>query len=153
MPEAIFYFEDEDRYYIDYNELIPVIVEAMKEQQAIIEELKSVVANCCTNELKSASVATGTSTDLANNKASLDQNIPNPFSRETKIGCFIPDGATTSMLYIYNMNGTQLQQYNVTGKGKQTVTIYGNSFEPGMYLYTLIIDGKEVDTKRMILTK
>jgi len=25
--------------------------------------------------------------------------------------------------------------------------------EPGMYLYTLIADGKEVDTKKMILTK
>ena len=47
----------------------------------------------------------------------------------------------------------QLQQYNITGKGKQTVTINGNSFEPGMYLYALVIDGKEVDTKRMILTK
>jgi hypothetical protein len=46
-----------------------------------------------------------------------------------------------------------LQQYNVNGKGKQTVTIDGNGFEPGMYLYVLVIDGKEVDTKRMILTK
>jgi hypothetical protein len=34
-----------------------------------------------------------------------------------------------------------------------TGTINGNSFEPGMYLYALVIDGKEVDTKRMILTK
>ena len=43
--------------------------------------------------------------------------------------------------------------FNVNGKGKQTVTINGNSLEPGMYLYALVIDGKEVDTKRMILTK
>jgi hypothetical protein len=47
----------------------------------------------------------------------------------------------------------QLQQYNVNGKGKQTITISGNSLEPGMYLYALVVDGKEVDTKRMILTK
>ena len=51
------------------------------------------------------------------------------------------------------MNGTQLQQYTVNGKGKQTVTINGNSLDPGMYFYALVIDGKEVDTKRMILTK
>lgn len=51
------------------------------------------------------------------------------------------------------MNGAQLKQYNLTGKGKQSVTINGNSFQPGMYLYALVIDGKEVDTKRMILTK
>ena len=60
-----------------------------------------------------------------------------------------PDTAT---IYIYNMNGPQLQQYGITGKGKQSVTINGSSFQPGMYLYALV-DGKEVDTKRMILTK
>lgn len=48
---------------------------------------------------------------------------------------------------------TQLQQFNVTIKGKQTVILNGNSLEPGMYLYALVVDGKEVDTKRMILTK
>jgi hypothetical protein len=47
----------------------------------------------------------------------------------------------------------ELQQYSINGKGKQSVTINGNSLEPGMYLYSLVIDGKEVDTKRMILTK
>jgi len=41
----------------------------------------------------------------------------------------------------------------MNGKGKQSVTINGNSLQPGMYLYALVIDGKEVDTKRMILTK
>ena len=51
------------------------------------------------------------------------------------------------------MNGTQLQQYNISGKGKQSVMIDGNSFQPGMYLYALVIDGQEDDTKRMILTK
>lgn len=90
---------------------------------------------------------------IAENNAQLDQNIPNPFSKETRIGCFIPEGSGNSVLYIYNMNGTQLKQYNINGLGKQSVTINGSSFEPGMYLYTLVIDGKEVDTKRMILTK
>ena len=155
LPDAIFYFKDEDRYYIDYNAIIPVIVEAMKEQQTIIQELKnnvaSIEANCCSNSLKSASIPTGTT--LTENKAQLDQNIPNPFSKETRIGCFIPEGSVTSMLYIYNMNGTQLQQYIINGLGKQSVTINGSSFDPGMYLYALVIDGREVDTKKMILTK
>lgn len=48
--------------------------------------------------------------------------------KETRIGCFIPEASGTSVLYIYNMNGTQLQQYFVTGKGKQSVTIKGEQF-------------------------
>jgi hypothetical protein len=153
LPEAVFYFKDEDRYYIDYNAVIPVIVEAMKAQQTQIEGLKTEVESCCKANLKNASLTSLTTNSFAENIAQLDQNIPNPFSQETKIGCFIPELSGSSVLYIYNMNGTQLQQYSITGKGKQTVTINGNSFEPGMYLYALVIDGKEVDTKRMILTK
>ncbi len=153
VPEAVFYATDEDRYYIDYNAVIPVIVEAMKAQQIQIEGLKTELAGCCKSNLKSASLASGTTNNLAENIAQLDQNIPNPFTRETKIGCTIPESSTASVLYIYNMNGTQLQQYTINDKGKQTVTINGNSLEPGMYLYSLVVDGKEVDTKRMILTE
>ncbi len=153
LPEVVRYDDSTDVYGINYSEIVPVLVEAMKEQQTQIEVLKSEVANCCTANLKSASLATRTTSSLAEDIAQLDQNIPNPFSQETRIGCTIPESSTASVLYIYNMNGTQLQQYNVNGKGKQTVTINGNSLDPGMYLYALVVDGKEVDTKRMILTK
>jgi hypothetical protein len=151
-------YEDSLGYLsIDYISVIPLLVEALKEQQLQIEELKSRAnsfeANCCNIGLKSALITSGTADDMRENKAQLDQNIPNPFSQETKIGCFIPEMSGTSVLYVYNMNGTQLQQYSINSKGKQTVTISGNSFEPGMYLYALVVDGKEVDTKRMILTK
>lgn len=148
FPELV--KEDKDGYLsVDYISLIPVLVEAIKTQQTQIEELNTQIANCCQNNLKSASITSETK----ESKARLDQNIPNPFSKETRVGCFIPDDATNSTLYIYNLNGIQLQQYNVLGKGEQSVTIIGNSFQPGMYLYTLVIDNKEINTKRMILTK
>ncbi len=154
IPEIV-YQKEKGGLGIAYEELIPLLIEAIKEQQIQIERLTAQINDCCTNNnsLKSASVATEATTDLANNKASLDQNIPNPFSRETQIGCYIPEGSGPSVLYIYNMNGNQLQQYIIKGKGKQSVTINSNSLEPGMYLYALVIEGKEVDTKRMILTK
>jgi len=153
FPEVVFLDTTSNLYSVSYTRLVPVLVEAMKEQQAQIDELKTMVENCCKNNLKSASLAIEPSNDIIQNTAQLDQNIPNPFSKETKIGCFIPDESNSSVLYIYNMQGTQLQQYNLTAKGKQEITINGNSFVPGMYLYSLVIDGKEIDTKRMILTK
>jgi len=138
---------------VNYEGMIPVLLQVIKEQQTQLTQLQQQMDQIAsTSSLKSATITTGTN-NLTENKAQLDQNIPNPFSRETKIGCFIPEETTASVLYIYNMNGVQLQQYNLTGKGKQFVTINGNSFQAGMYLYALVIDGKEVDTKRMILTK
>ncbi len=156
FPEVVFLDPTSNLYSISYTRLVPVLVEALKEQQTQIELLNSKIIsieeNCCNKTQKSASIYTGTN-EMVDTKAQLDQNIPNPFSKETRIGCFIPDEATNSVLYIYNMNGTQLQQYNINGKGKQFGTINGNSLLPGIYLYSLVIDGKEIDTKRMILTK
>jgi hypothetical protein len=157
IPEAVFTNDSTQKKSLAYSVIIPYLTEAIKEQLAQIEELKSKITsieeNCCKNNLKSQSVATGTTNDIAVNQAQLDQNIPNPFSKETKIGCYVPEGSNTSFLYIYDMNGAQLQQYSIMGKGKQAVIINGNSFAPGMYFYALVVDDKEIATKRMILTK
>lgn len=154
LPDLV-YTDEHGVKGIAYEEIIPLLIEAVKDQQTQVEILKSniasIEANCCTNSLKSASIAP--TDNLRETKAQLNQNIPNPFSKETRIDCFIPEGSGNSVLYIYNMNGTQLQQYNINGKGEQSVNISGNTLEPGMYLYALVIDSREVDTKRMILTK
>ncbi len=51
------------------------------------------------------------------------------------------------------MRGSQVKSFNINERGNASITIEGNSLEAGMYLYTLIVDGKEVNTKKMILTK
>lgn len=152
IPEAVIKADSSKVETMSYTAIIPYLVEAIKEQQAQIETLKNMVENCCNSNLKSASLSIEPSSEIIQSKAQLDQNVPNPFNSETKIGCFIPDKSNSSTLYIYNMQGTQLQQYALTGKGTQVVTIHGNIFAPGIYLYSLVIDGKEIDTKRMILT-
>lgn len=156
LPDAVFYFEDEDRYYIDYNAIIPVIVEAMKEQQTIIQELKdnmaSMEAKYSINTLKSASIIPGESDNITDSKATLDQNAPNPFSQTTTIGYTLNEKVQNAMICIYDMNGAQLKciplELSVQGK----ITINGNEFKAGMYMYSLITDGQLIDTKRMILT-
>ena len=35
----------------------------------------------------------------------------------------------------------------------QSVTIEGYGLSAGMYIYSLVVDGKEVKTRRMILSK
>lgn len=50
------------------------------------------------------------------------------------------------------MQGLQKDKIDITTTGNIEVTIDGNTLLPGMYMYTLIVDGIEVNTKRMILT-
>jgi hypothetical protein len=56
-------------------------------------------------------------------------------------------------LFICNMTGTLLKTITVNQKGAGNVTINGNEFVAGMYLYSLVCDGKIVDTKQMLLTQ
>ena len=155
IPEAVFYDEESDKYYIEYDAIIPVIVEAMKEQQAKIELLEDEIEalNNKSNE-KSASITNYTPEGVAvSNTPSLGQNVPNPFNVSTRIDIYLPNTVTSAKLYIYNMQGSQVKSFNINERGNTSITIEGNSLEAGMYLYTLIADGREVDTKKMILTK
>ena len=65
----------------------------------------------------------------------------------------LPEVTSQASLIIYNLEGKQLKNIQVNERGTATVKISGSELNPGMYLYTLIADGKVVDTKRLILTK
>ena len=65
----------------------------------------------------------------------------------------MPEDVKTAYLCIYNLQGTQIKQIRIMLRGEGSQLISGSELAAGMYLYALIVDGKEVDTKRMILTK
>jgi hypothetical protein len=135
---------------IAYTELIPVIVEAMKEQQSIIEKLTDKIETLESNKLENK--VNSSISVCETQSARLAQNIPNPFNTTTRVNIYLPIAITSAKLYIYNMQGSQIKVYTIPNRGNTYVTIESYTLEAGMYLYSLIADGKEVDTKRMILT-
>ncbi|GHU66010.1 hypothetical protein FACS1894123_12000 [Bacteroidia bacterium] len=50
------------------------------------------------------------------------------------------------------MQGKMLQKIDAS-TGQNSVMIQGSTLQAGIYLYSLVADGQEIDTKRMILTK
>ena len=92
------------------------------------------------------------STFSVNAKTTVCNDKPNPFSERTTIEVTIPESTTNAALFIYDMNGKQVKQINITERGKTNVSITSEGLEPGMFLYSLIADGKIVSTKKMILT-
>lgn len=158
IPEAVSYDEENDAYYVDYIAIIPYLVEAIKEQQHTIEDqnarLDDIENNCCNNSsnLKSASI--GSTNEISvGSEAKLYQNTPNPFSTQTIIKFEIPESVGNAQLYICNMNGSLLKTIPINQRGTGSITISGNEFNAGMYLYSLVDDGKIVDTKQMLLTQ
>jgi hypothetical protein len=66
---------------------------------------------------------------------------------------YIPEGTVKSTLIIHDIQGIEIMSYSIKQKGNGTKIISGSELNAGMYLYTLLIDGKIIDTKRMILTR
>jgi hypothetical protein len=161
FPEVVEYDELNDSYGIRYTSLIPFIIEAIKEQQEIInaqslkiKELQQLIENpnIKSNELKSANISNDDSDTGVLNNAFLYQNSPNPFSSDTEIKYYIPKNAGESVLHVFNLQGNLMMSKNIPGKGHGAVTIHGSQLNPGMFIYALVIDGHKIDTKRMILT-
>jgi len=139
---------------IDYIGLIPYLIQSLKDQNKEVQELKSQLQSCCALNTSSSRVANPVSEiekqDLSSPK--LEQNNPNPFSQQTQIAYYIPENCNNTSLHIYDLNGVELKTIDINQKGKGNITIDANSLKAGMYLYTLICDGKEIATKKMILT-
>ena len=137
--------------------MIPILLEAIKMQQKKIVEMQGQINaledNCCQNSTKSASIGETDKIDLDGNLPKLYQNNPNPFSVQTTVKFEIPETVQSAQLHICNMTGTLLKTITVNQRGTGNVTINANEFVAGMYLYSLVCDGKIVDTKQMLLTE
>jgi hypothetical protein len=85
--------------------------------------------------------------------AALFQNNPNPFSEATEIKMTLPETTREAHVRVYNLEGKELKNIQVDKRGEASIKISANDLPAGMYLYALIVDGKVVDTKRLILTR
>ena len=140
-------------YSVSTFELIPVLVKAVQEQKQIIENLQGQVESCCQAGLKNASLKGDSGDELDAGIAKLYQNAPNPFSAQTTIRFEIPESVQNAQLHILNMNGTLLKTLQINQRGAGNVIVSANEFVAGMYLYSLVCDGKIIDTKRILLTE
>ena len=155
FPEAV--VKDAEGYYaMNYTMLIPVLTEAMKEQQKMIETQQKLVEQQQKEieELKALVKGTTPKAVLENPAKTIQlfQNVPNPFSKETDIKFYLPETVKQANLTIYDMQGKQLRKIDIIERNEANIKINAKELPAGMYMYSLIADGKEMDTKRMILT-
>lgn len=144
--------EDEDGVLgIDYIGFIPVLVDAVKSLRAEVAEQKKVIESLTTPQRRNAPTA-GIS-ELTDDTPALGQNRPNPFTTTTNIECLIPESVANAALYIYDLQGKQLRNITITDRGATTLTIEADKMDAGMYIYSLILDGAEIDSKRFIVSK
>jgi len=157
LPDAVSWEEDGKSISgMNYDAVIPVLVEAFKElskeKDAKIKALENRLAKM---EESSASGRLGVSDGISASKTSaiLRQNRPNPFGEKTIIEYVLPETTTQATLFIYNVQGEQIKRFEIADKHSKSLELNGNTLPAGLYLYSLLVDGKVVDTKQMVLTK
>ncbi|MEA3448152.1 MAG: tail fiber domain-containing protein, partial [Bacteroidota bacterium] len=158
--------------YIDYTSLVPVLVEALKEQQTEINHLQqqmndlaSVVDDCCGDSDKGAnndgSDGKGNNNEptfsqnvkLNNQKAIvLNQNVPNPFKEQTTIRFQVPETVKEARLVFIDNTGTVLKQVEIHKRGTGELIVYAQDLSAGMYSYYLVADGKTIASKKMVVS-
>ena len=159
------YEEDNGFLSINYTGLIPLLIQSIQELHAKVEHLQASIIGIpgipAPPPIQTMSAPAPASNDdwtsfdetASNRTATLFQNVPNPFRQETRIEFYLPQTVTTAFLIFYDLQGRQLHQVTLTQRGAGVESISGSQFAPGIYLYALIADGREVAVKRMIITE
>src|SRR3954467_11474104 len=160
----------EEKYEsVDYIALIPVLIASIQERQKTIDAMKaqnqaikaeSEASNAEKEELKSRlahieqmlSVNKQISGPVTLADATLEQNAPNPFNRNTVINYFVPQTGT-AVMNITDMNGKLLKTTTLNTQGKGQLVLEAGQLPSGTYQYSLLVNGRLIDTKKMVLTK
>lgn len=132
---------------INYIELIPLLIQAVQDLSAQVNAISN--GNVKKTQAKKQGACVSTSETLN----TLYQNTPNPFTHDTEITYTITPNAQSATIFVYDMTGVQLLQYPIITFGEGTITIDANDLYAGSFLYSLVVDGKLIDTKQMVLTK
>jgi hypothetical protein len=147
-----------DTYGISYATFVVPLVKAVQEldqQKAALQQKVDKLEKQVQDLLNKTGSATGInpSTGSALEGASMEQNIPNPFSNETVISYNLPQQVSSASLVVYDLSGKQIVSFPITEKGASSITLTSEKLAAGIYIYSVMADGKILDSKRMVVAQ
>jgi hypothetical protein len=152
IPEVVREGNDADKTMsVNYADLVSLLVKGMQDQQQQINELKTLVQSLAGVNSAGAKPNNSQAVELSDKNAIvLNQNVPNPFAESTVINYNIPVDFTKAQIIFNTTDGKIIKVVDITSKGKGSLNVFANDLTHGMYTYFLIVDGKTIDTKKMI---
>jgi hypothetical protein len=157
---------DKDLYGLRYSEFVVPLVKAVQElskmndvkdsaiqqQNLKIDDLQKQLDDL-KNIINHSGVSSQTSVDNSQSfnisSASLSQNIPNPFDHSTTINYTLPQTYSSAKIIVTDNSGKTLKELSINAKGKGSLNIDASTLSSRAYQYSLIVDGRLIDTKQM----
>ena len=147
FPDLVYVNKDGSKV-INYVEMIPLLVQSINELKKEIEDLKGQASGRKAAAVRGTTGVDGSS--ISQNK--LYQNTPNPFKETTTIHFTLADDAKDAYICIFDMTGKPVKKLSISS-GTDSISFGGYETGEGMFLYSLVVNGQEVDTKRMIISR
>ncbi|MCF6242998.1 MAG: hypothetical protein L3J74_16850 [Bacteroidales bacterium] len=148
----------DSNYYINYNGIIPVITEALKEQQNQIntfttninrqDSLIKIVNDIIELIKKAIDAQIGANTTGA--KIILFSNNPCPHNKELEMYLKPKAKIYNAMLIISNLQGETIKQYNFTDM-EDSIKIEPNTLKNGLYLVNLLSNASIIEAQYLII--
>jgi hypothetical protein len=139
-----------DKLGVMYSDIIPVLIRGMQDQQKEIEELKlqiqQLTGNVTGSKQTAASEKSGAGTSM------MMQNTPNPFSNNTTISYDLYAGFKSRQIVINDNSGRTIKTI-VLNANKGSVVFDASVLPAGTYYYSIMADGKLLETKTMMISK
>ena len=127
--------------------IVYMLVNSIKEQQKIIDDLQQKVENL----LEANELPTSIEDEVEiNNSSYLGQNYPNPHTDISAIDYSISSDSKNSVLQVVNISGQLVKEIKITAN-KGTIELNMQNLPSGIYNYSLISDNKILSTKQMIV--
>lgn len=160
---------------LEYQQFFGIILKGMQEQQRKIDSLitktgkqdsinnavqqqiaalASQINGCCSNaNARHANTTINNQVDVElsdKDAIVLNQNVPNPFAEQTTITYNVPESVGKAQIIFYNSAGQIIQTVDVKTRGKGKINVFASDLSSGIYHYTLVADGKVIDSKKMM---
>lgn len=132
---------------VAYGNLVGLLIEAIKLEDAKVNKLQykldSMVANKSFVNTSGENVS-GLQAKLYPCKTCLSKD-------NTAIHCYIPAHSSVASLLVFNLNGALQRSIPISGREEQYIAFSDMHLSSGMYYYSLVVDGDEIGTQKIIL--
>lgn len=152
--------DSNDNYSIAYGAIVVPLVKAVQELSKTQDSLKTVISNLtgAGNKINNSTGSNDSTNNILNIILTLPEGAfigdaqPNPNNGSTQIPYYIPDNIGGAQIIFTDMLGKVINETKLTS-GYGNVSVDTQGLPNGTYTYSLIIDGKIIDTKKMIRTE
>jgi hypothetical protein len=137
---------------IAYSNMVGLLVEAIKQEDVKINMLQHKV-DSLTDVNKQTGANFNENRMGEKREAKLYPCKSCPVNQNATFQCYVPYESKSANLLVFDMNGALKKTILINGKEEQSISVPGGELLAGMYYYSLMIDGNEVDTKKVIVTQ